>query len=133
MKAHIVSEPRCVLLWRFGPGQPGYAALERAARSFRLALRPVGDAELGTTVGALCSGKPASPASPLLLVQDTPAMIVSGLRHDTGDLNAFVDAVKAGGAAFPLRAVVTPTSKGWTLAQLLQELQREHEALEGTP
>ena len=33
----------------------------------------------------------------------------------------------------PLRAMVTPTSKDWTLGALLQELNAEHKALGGQP
>ncbi len=36
-----------------------------------------------------------------------------------------------GGAVIPLRAMVTPTSRGWTLAALLAELNREHEHVGG--
>jgi len=56
---------------------------------------------------------------------------VSGLRHDTGELGHFLDLVKAGGVEFPLRGMVTPTSKNWTLLQLLQELNSEHETVAG--
>lgn len=38
-------------------------------------------------------------------------MIVSGLRHDTGELGHFLDLVKAGGAEFPLRGMVTLPAK----------------------
>ena len=57
------------------------------------------------------------------------ALIVSGLSHQTGELGRFIDLVRESGADLPLRAMVTPTSKNWTLAQLLQELNREHEAV----
>lgn len=131
MKAHIIREPRCALLWRFDERSPGYAGLERAARRWQVRLRPVADGDLGGVVGDLCAGKPAPPAAPLLAVSDRPAMIVSGLRHDNGELGQFLDMVKAGGAALPLRSMVTPTSRAWTLARLLQELNREHDAVEG--
>ena len=113
MKAHIVREPRCALLWNFPAGSPGYDAVERAARACRVALRPVDNGALGALVG------------------DRPALIVSGLSHQNGELNRFLDMVSASGAALPLRAMVTPTSKGWTLAQLLLELNREHDAVGG--
>ena len=58
-------------------------------------------------------------------------MIISGLRHDNGDLNAFLEGVRRGGAPIPLRAMVTPTSRSWTLGALLEELCQEHTALEG--
>lgn len=131
MKAHIVREPRCALLWQYGPASPGYAALERAARTCKVTLRPVDAGALGATVGDLCAGKPLPPAAPLVAVPDRPAMIVSGLSHQNGELSRFLDLVKASGADLPLRAMVTPTSKGWTLAQLLRELNQEHEAVGG--
>ena len=43
----------------------------------------------------------------------------------------FVDEVRRGGAVIPLRAMVTPTSRSWTLAALLAELNREHEHVGG--
>ena len=70
-------------------------------------------------------------AAPAPDVPERPAMIVSGLRHDNGDLGQFVDEVRRGGAVIPLRAMVTPTSRSWTLAALLAELNREHEHVGG--
>ena len=82
-------------------------------------------------MGALGRGLPAPAFAPLIKVSDRPAMIVSGLRHDTGELGHFLDLVKAGGAEFPLRGMVTPPSQNWTLLQLLQELNSEHETVAG--
>ena len=126
MKARIQQEPRCVLLWQVAPGSAEHAAVEHAARLSRLKVRLLTAADLGTTMEALCTGRhtggEAAPA---------PAMIVSGLRHDNGDLGQFVDEVRRGGAVIPLRAMVTPTSRSWTLAALLAELNREHEHVGG--
>ena len=36
-----------------------------------------------------------------------------------------------GGASIPVRSMVTPTSKQWTLANLLLELNTEHETVQG--
>ena len=127
MKARIIQEPRCVLLWRFDEKSAGYDALAHAARAYKLKIRCIGDGDLAAKVGDLCQGLP----SPAFKVNDRPAMIVSGLRHDTGELGHFLDLVKAGGAEFPLRGMVTPTSKNWTLLQLLQELNSEHETVAG--
>ena len=131
MKAHIVRDPRCALLWRFDADSAGYAGVERAARLCGVTLRTVGNAELGTPVGNLCAGTPPVAAAPLDTVPELPALIVSGLSHQTGELGRFIDLVRESGADLPLRAMVTPTSKTWTLAALLQELNREHEAVAG--
>lgn len=129
MKAHIIRDPRCALLWRFDAASTGYEALERAVRSCGVTLRFVGNDQLGCTVGDLCAGKAESAAAPLAAVPERPALIVSGLSHQTGELGRFIDLVRESGADLPLRAMVTPTSKTWTLAQLLLELNREHEAV----
>lgn len=131
MKARIIQEPRCVLLWRFDEKSAGYGALAHAARAYKLKLRYIADGDLAARVGDLCRGLPSPAFAPLIKVSDRPAMIVSGLRHDTGELGHFLDLVKAGGADFPLRGMVTPTSRDWTLLQLLQELNAEHETVTG--
>lgn len=131
MKARIIQEPRCVLLWRFDEKSAGYDALAHTARAYKLKLRCIADSDLAARVGDLCRGLPSPAFAPLIKVSDRPAMIVSGLRHDTGELGRFLDLVKAGGADFPLRGMVTPTSRDWTLLQLLQELNAEHDTVTG--
>ena len=108
MKARIQQEPRCVLLWQVAPGSAEHAAVEHAARLSRLKVRLLTAADLGTTVEALCTG-----------------------RHTGGEAAPAPDEVRRGGAVIPLRAMVTPTSRGWTLAALLAELNREHEHVGG--
>lgn len=120
----------CALVWRFGPQSPGYDGLCAAAAAFGVALRFVTDGELAAKVGDLCAGKPGPAFAPLILMPPIPALVVSGLRPDDGSLSAFLDAVRSGGASFPLRAMVTPTSAEWTFLQLLRELQQEHEAMQ---
>ena len=131
MKARIIQEPRCVLLCRFDEKSAGYDALAHTARAYKLKLRCIADGDLAARVGDLCRGLPSPAFAPLIKVSDRPAMIVSGLRHDTGELGRFLDLVKAGGADFPLRGMVTPTSRDWTLLQLLQELNAEHDTVTG--
>ena len=131
MKARIIQEPRCVLLWRFDEKSAGYDALAHTARAYKLKLRCIADGDLAERVGDLCRGLTSPAFAPLIKVSDRPAMIVSGLRHDTGELGRFLDLVKAGGADFPLRGMVTPTSRDWTLLQLLQELNAEHDTVTG--
>ena len=86
MKARIIREPRCALLWRIDESYPNYAAIARAARRYDVKLRPVADGDLGGIVGDLCAGRPAPAFAPLIAVPNRPAIIVSGLRHDNGEL-----------------------------------------------
>ncbi len=122
-------ENPCALVWRFGPESPGWGGLLAAAAAHGVALRAVGDGDLAARVGDLCDGRPGPGFAPLILLPPTPALIVRGLSPQNGSLGAFLDDVRRGGAVFPLRAMVTPTSEGWTLLRLLQELAAEHEAM----
>ena len=47
MKARIIREPRCALLWRIDESYPNYAAIERAAKRYEVKLRRVADGDLG--------------------------------------------------------------------------------------
>ncbi len=132
MKAHIATEPRTLLLWRFAADAPGAAALETLAAAYQLTLRRLTESDLNTAVGALCglAGVTALPdGAPAPAALARPAMILSGLGQRQGELNAFLTALKDTGADIPLKAMMTATSKGWTLARLLGELSAEHEAL----
>ena len=80
MKARIIQEPRCVLLWRFDEKSAGYDALAHAARAYKLKIRCIGDGDLAAKVGDLCRGLPSPAFAPLIKVSDRPAMIVSGRR-----------------------------------------------------
>ena len=48
MKARIIREPRCALLWRIDESYPNYAAIARAARRYDVKLRPVADGDIFT-------------------------------------------------------------------------------------
>ena len=50
MKARIIREPRCALLWRIDESYPNYAAIERAAKRYEVKLRRVADGDLGGIV-----------------------------------------------------------------------------------
>lgn len=141
------SIPRVALLWALPADSPAFGPL-RAAEGQGLALRSVAPFELRATVGALCglhgldaapaplpaepgqSGQtgqsgPAAGADPAL--PDGPALIFCGLPEP--ELTALLAALRAAGAAIPLKAVVTPTNQHWRFGELLAELAREHAAL----
>lgn len=141
------SIPRVALLWALPADSPAFGPL-RAAEGQGLTLRSVAPFELRATVGALCglhgldaapaplpaepgqSGQtgqsgPAAGADPAL--PDGPALIFCGLPEP--ELTALLAALRAAGAAIPLKAVVTPTNQHWRFGELLAELAREHAVL----
>lgn len=125
MKARIRPLAPCALVWNYPDTEPGFAALADACRAEGLTLTPVTPADTGRTIGSLCGGP--GPASAPTLTGDWPAaLIMNGL--DRSRLDSFLTRLRAGGVSIPLKAMVTPTNQGWTLAALLAELVREREA-----
>lgn len=125
MKARIRPLAPCALVWNYPDTEPGFAALADACRAEGLTLTPVTPADTGRTIGSLCGGP--GPASAPALTGDWPAaLIMNGL--DRSRLDSFLTRLRAGGVSIPLKAMVTPTNQGWTLAALLAELVREREA-----
>ena len=125
MKARIRPLAPCALVWNYPDTEPGFAALADACRAEGLALTPVTPADTGRTIASLCGGP--APASAPALTGDWPAaLIMNGL--DRSRLDSFLTRLQAGGVSIPLKAMVTPTNQGWTLAALLAELVREREA-----
>ena len=124
MKARIRPLAPCALVWNYPDTEPGFAALADACRAEGLTLTPVTPADTGRTIGSLCGGP--GPASAPALTGDWPAaLIMNGL--DRSRLDSFLTRLRAGGVSIPLKAMVTPTNQGWTLAALLAELVRERE------
>lgn len=130
--------PKVALLWGLDPADPGLAPL-RAAQKLGIALRAVPPAALGRTVAELCGlsagpkppagPAPAAPAPAGAAFLPAPALILCGLPEAERD--ALLNALRASGAAIPLKAIVTPTNQHWPFGRLLAELAAEHAALHG--
>lgn len=82
------------------------------------------DDQIGSaTLKSILQSKLGSTDTP---VKDERFVIIHG-----GKTSVFLDSLKAAGIEVPLRAVTTPTSLGWTLNQLIDELKKERQELEG--
>ena len=125
MKARIRPLAPCALVWNYPDTEPGFAALADACRAEGLTLTPVTSADTGRTIGSLC-GSPGPASAPALTGDWPAALIMNGL--DRSRLDSFLTRLRAGGVSIPLKAMVTPTNQGWTLAALLAELVQEREA-----
>ncbi|MBR6336576.1 MAG: DUF3783 domain-containing protein [Ruminococcus sp.] len=77
----------------------------------------------GATLKSILQSKPGSTDTP---VKDERFVIIHG-----GKPSVFLDSLKVASIEVPLRAVTTPTSLGWTLNQLIDELKKERQELEG--
>lgn len=133
MKARIVPPaPARALAWGIGAQSAQYAPLAAACEQAGLGLRLVAGADLQKTVAALCGlpGAKEAPQAPPKAGAAAwpPALVLYGLQGEA--LERFLDRLRAAGVQIPLKAVVTPTNQAWRFAALLDELLREHSALD---
>ena len=112
MKAHIAAPPVRVLT--YGLDDPTQEGLANVLDKLKIPQRKVDPRELGEMVGFL-AGFPSG------------VLCISGLSG--AKLDRLLQALRQEGVSIPLKAVVTPTNQRWTFLQLIQELQREHEAV----
>ena len=128
MKARVRPSTPCALVWNYPETQPGWLKLHEICLAYGLTLRPVGSAQAGHTIGALCQLPGASQAATLQFLPDDAfpsALILHGL--DRKQLDGLLKELRAAQVQIALKAMVTPTNQAWTLANLLGELCRERD------
>lgn len=127
MKAHIARMPRVVLAWGLQTGSTASVALEKAAACLNMTVKPVACSDLTSTVACLC-GLPQARSGGQVVFNDSafpPAAVFCGLSD--GELDQMLAALK--GSDIPLKAIVTPTNRDWSLGALLTELCNERNAI----
>lgn len=92
-------------------------------------LRPVGPAELGRTVGSLAGGTASAEESISAGLVPEPMLVLCSLS--TSHLDRLLSALRGMEAGGCLKAVLTQSNSGWTLAALYRELCRERLAMGG--
>ena len=125
MKARIpqaAPPAACLLAYRLEEHEE---ALGRLAAELGVPLRRAEPEDSGQTVGYL-TGWPGSARRSADAGEPEPCLVMSGLPEKT--LDALLLRLKGNGINIPLKAVVTPANRGWTLEQLTRELRREREA-----
>ncbi len=76
------------------------------------------------TIGQLLEGMKGSGQAPA-----DECLVFAGF--DRNDLNGLLESLKMSGIRIPLKAVLTPHNGGWRLCDLIEELKREHEQMNG--
>lgn len=120
MKAHLTKRQPLALGYRL----PAGAAAAIHAAGFT--LKELVAQQFSDSLGALASGmgggasyEGPAPQDPLLVLAD----------FSETQLDALLAGLRQAGAVIPLKAVLTPTNRNWTVLELLEELRREHEAV----
>ncbi len=122
MKAHIAKIEPLALGYALSPEDA------RAVEALGFAYRPIPAELLNCEVGALADGGRACPAfegsapgEKLLLLAD----------FSRAEMDRLLDGLRAQSISIPLKAVLTPTNRRWTVLELIEELRRERAAVQG--
>lgn len=78
-------------------------------------------------IGYICCHKGYARSEERVNVEEE-LLIFSGL--DSKDLNVVIAGLRDRGCSIPLKAMVTPHNKDWTVAALSSELAKEHELMQ---
>ena len=127
MKAHISKQNREIILF-YGLAPQKEEKLLKALADLQLPARKLEERPLPVTIGRLTEEEGwEEGAAPGEEAPEEEALIMSGLTSRR--LDELLTALRQAGVSIPLKAMVTPTNRGWTLLALLKELRLEHEAV----
>ena len=125
MKARIIpTMPETVL--SYGIGEKG-ADLDRITESLGMTHKVIGEKQAGEQVGFL-AGYGGFSSNGSAVRAEGECLIFSGIEGNRLDM--ILKTLRAEGVSIPLKAIVTGTNQSQTLVWLLEELAKEHEAME---
>lgn len=130
MKAHIARNQNArtpmVLCWNLNNGDRGI--LTGMSAAFGMKCRVVRPEEAGSTVAALLGDPDAPAGQPMRLDPSAcpPAIVLANFSDR--EVDRLLGYLRDAKAQIPVKAVVTPTSRGWSFGKLLLHLVQEHEA-----
>jgi hypothetical protein len=129
MKAHIARNQNAgvpmVLAWNLTSADRGI--LDGMAAAFSMKVVTVAPADAGKTVAQLLGERETGGRTLALAPDAYPSAIVLANFRDR-DVDTLLDLLRQAQARIPLKAVVTPTNRGWAFGDLLAHLQEEHRA-----
>ena len=126
MKARIIPTlPETVL--SYGIGEKA-EALDRITASLGMTHKVIHEDQAGEQVGFL-AGQVGFSSNGSQISAQGECLIFSGIEGNRLDM--ILKTLRAEGVSIPLKAVVTATNQSQTLEWLLEELAKEHEAMQG--
>jgi hypothetical protein len=122
-----------VLLYNLSAGTPEGNALYQILLSRGIASREITDNQLDVTVVSLLGMSSNTPANDKGGEEDfdvRPEILNSHLMlmcgFDEALLDQFLADMRAAGVRIPHKAMLTPTNASFTVAQLIEDISREH-------
>lgn len=127
MKARVIpSQPETALLYHLDEGRQEGITVRETLSQYRIAARNLPEEALGQTVASFLAEMPPVPAKKEPYAGTV--ILFSGVeaKKQQEVLRALREKGAGRGA---IKAVVTPTNRGWTFEKLFAELNAEHELM----
>ncbi len=106
------------------------AAVEKVCAEMKIGFIKVLPEQANRQIGLIFGfGGFSAPTQDCADPPEEECIIFSGLNGQT--LQKTLEKLKSEGAYIPLKAVCTASNQSWTIAQLIGQLSREHNALNG--
>ena len=121
MKAHIAKAQPLALAYQLTESELA------AVHALGFAVRSIRPAQLSCRVGDLIAGD--APGAYEGEAPQEKLLVLDGFSRP--DLDRLLAGLRAADIWVPLKAVVTPSNRTWTVAALMGELARERASLEG--
>lgn len=128
MKARVKPARAAALIYGFPAGGEAAGAIAASLAGCGIEVREILPQQAGCLVGDLADGR-AKAEGPVAQAPCTQAVLFNALSKT--QLNEALAALRTCGVTVPLKAVITATSRTWTLAALLEELNQEHAIMHG--
>ena len=125
MKARI-SKPSERKLLLYKAPEHHAVSVAAAARAFGAEMISTEDCE--TPICTLL-GEGEIPPTETADKPDDECLLISGFDRQT--LSELVDMLRDSGVRIPLKAMYTPHNRSWNFSQLIRELRKEHEYMNG--
>lgn len=128
MRSRIISAQPAVYALNLSAER--FAAAQKACSREKTALHEIEPQNANRQVGLICGFKGFS--EPEVICSAPPeeeCLIFSGVDRRT--LDRLTNALKAADVYVPLKAVCTMHNQSWTVCELIEELKKEHSAMNG--
>ena len=127
MKARVVSQPEKVLCYGIPEKSSAMQSVRTILEKMRIDLRIISDEETGETVGYLAGLPGFTPSNRAPQPAAGECLIMSGLTRQRMD--ELLQSLRACEVRIPLKAVVTAHNQRWTFGDLMEELEKERQAV----
>lgn len=122
MKAHITPTPPTALCYCVSDD------VKAVLHAQEIIIKEIHPDELGCDVGSFLGRGRTRTGAPVPAPTESLLLMAN---FSQPQMNRLLDGLRAAQAAVDFKAVLTPTNRDWTVADLMKELARERAAMQG--